>query len=174
LGDIKKSIKCKLKYRLSKDNKLFDGNIITPEFDFVDRVITSGNIINLRIWKRIGEFNEQLFIDEVDHEFCYRLRNQGYNIIQIHTCRMYHSLGINKRTLFSHHCQHEGIRLYYIMRNLQFIKKQYRGYFNEFHCQQYIRRSIFEKIMFLKFSDLKYMYQGIVDARENIFGKYKY
>jgi rhamnosyltransferase len=175
LSDIKKYIKNKIKKIISKWRNDSKENITKKEYVFVNRVMTSGNIINLTIWENINGFNEHLFIDEVDHEFCYRLRNQGYNIIKINICKMYHFLGISsKRYFFPHCCRHEGIRLYYIMRNLQYMKRWHRNYFNEYKCQSYINRSIIEKIIQLKFIDLKYIYQGIKDANRNIFGKYKY
>jgi rhamnosyltransferase len=27
---------------------------------------------------KIGKFNESLFIDQVDHDYCFRLKNNGY------------------------------------------------------------------------------------------------
>ena len=38
----------------------------------VRRLITSGNIINVKNALAIGGFNEELFIDEVDYDICYR------------------------------------------------------------------------------------------------------
>jgi rhamnosyltransferase len=120
MSDIKKVIKNKIIGTILRNGQ--KNNVKEPEYTFVNRVMTSGNIINLTVWRNLNGFNEQLFIDEVDHEFCYRLRDQGYNIVKIHNCKMYHPLGINRRTFFPYICRHNGKRLYYIMRNLQYMK----------------------------------------------------
>ena len=53
-----------------------------PLFDKVERVIASGNIINLVEWKKVGKFDEILFIDEVDYDLCYKFIRDNKNIIR--------------------------------------------------------------------------------------------
>ena len=57
--------------RLKYDNK---------EMLFVDEVISSGSFINLDVFKKVGKMDESFFIDQVDNEYCYRLRKNGYPI----------------------------------------------------------------------------------------------
>src|SRR6516225_3674218 len=53
--------------------------IFTPILDerqhkgYVSRAITSGNLLNLFAYKQVGGFDDALFIDEVDHDMCYKL-----------------------------------------------------------------------------------------------------
>ena len=46
-----------------------------------DFCITSASCTNLDIWKSIGGFDEKLFIDFVDNDYCKRLRLKGLEII---------------------------------------------------------------------------------------------
>ena len=48
--------------------------------EYPERVIASGNIINLQAWNKVGRFDNSLFIDEVDHDFCHRLTQEKYKI----------------------------------------------------------------------------------------------
>ncbi|MEJ0107143.1 MAG: hypothetical protein WDO19_33470 [Bacteroidota bacterium] len=59
-------------------------------------VITSGSLIQLDAWKETGGYNETLFIDEVDHEYCYRVKEKGYKVIQVNHVILNHQLGIKK------------------------------------------------------------------------------
>lgn len=162
----KRSILSDIKHKIIKENNY-------TMYQFVDRVITSGNILKLAIWKLLEGFNESLFIDEVDHEFCYRLRERGYKIIEIYTCSMSHNMGINKKYFFPHPCQHTGVRIYYMVRNMLFIKKNYYVYFAKLNYQ-HILFSFMVEILLFHFWDFKYFYRGIKDAHSNIFGKYRY
>ena len=58
-----------------------------------DVVITSGNLIKTAIWAHIGGYNNELFIDAVDFDFCLRLRNKGYKILMCKNAYLFHSLG---------------------------------------------------------------------------------
>jgi rhamnosyltransferase len=48
-------------------------------------VITSGCLIPISLFRDIGSFREDYFIDSVDHEFCLRARAHGYRVFI--TCR---------------------------------------------------------------------------------------
>lgn len=91
---------------------------IIPDKQFVDRTITSANIINLISWEKVGKFDDQLFIDEVDHDFCIRLKLNKYDILKFNTCYFNHSLGEKKLTIFPKIQYESDFRLFYIFRNL--------------------------------------------------------
>ena len=84
-------------------------------------IITSGSLVLTSAWKNIKGFWEYLFIDEVDHEFCYRLRAYGYRIIQIQSCCIDHIIGTpNEKKILGHHfnpTHHTPTRRYYMTRN---------------------------------------------------------
>lgn len=133
------------------------------EFENVQIAWTSGNLIKLDAWKDIGEFNEMLFVDEVDHEFCYRLRAAGYNIIKVNNAFMNHKIG-----------RHKGLRMYYIVRNVLYMKKHWPTFWMYYKRKSYLRNLFLKKAAGLKITDLFYMYEGIRDARNNKFGKYRH
>jgi len=88
-----------------------------------DSLITSGTILQLAVFKEVGNFDEKLFIDFVDVEYSLRASYKGYqniiftNIIMKHTIG-YLKLGRSfknfKKTL---RILHAPIRVYYIVRN---------------------------------------------------------
>jgi len=48
----------------------------------IKSTMTSGNLLNLGIYRLGSGFEEKLFIDYVDHEYCLRLRKNKFRIIQ--------------------------------------------------------------------------------------------
>jgi rhamnosyltransferase len=161
LNDIKRKIKDKLKQIKKGYGSRVNIESSCSGYLDVKIVWTSGNILKLNIWELLGGFNEMLFIDDVDHEFCYRLRQQGYIIKRILTCNMNHNIG-----------EHEGIRMYYIIRNCLYMKKYWPDFYIDFKRGTYLRGLFLKKIKELKFIDLYYMYKGIKDAKKNKYGKY--
>lgn len=92
---------------------------------YVKSVMTSGNIVNINIFNRVGGLDENFFIDRVDHDFCLRLIEHGYFIKQINYCTLKHNLGnIDFRVSGVEVTNHSPIRRYYITRNFfYFIEK---------------------------------------------------
>ena len=90
---------------------------IKPTLQYPTTVICSGNIIDLSVWNHIGQFKEELFIDDVDNEYCYRLLSNGYKIIRNNSILLNHHLGSSKRTFFPKLFRHSGKRIYFIFRN---------------------------------------------------------
>ncbi len=86
--------------------------------------ITSGNIINLEVWKKLDGFDSDLFIDGVDIDFSIRLRKIGYKILQIRTINLHHSLGDFRFTFFRKDT-HSDFRLYYMIRNSLYIQEKH-------------------------------------------------
>ena len=148
-------------------------NKTDKEIIFQSKVMASGNIINLDIWKNCGKFNEKLFIDEVDHEFCYRLLKNGYKICEFQDVYMFHTLGNVKKTILPRPCKHSGVRLFYIFRNILFIKRNYPENFKNNGYKKYIIVTFIQKLFELKFSDLKYIFEGIYSFKKNIYGSYE-
>lgn len=99
-----------------------------PLIEEPQKVITSGNIISLFIWQSVGGFLEPLFIDEVDCEYCFRLRKNGYKLLQLREAHMNHNLGSSKRTILPKITKHSGKRLYFIIRNRLVMMKLYPEY----------------------------------------------
>lgn len=96
----------------------------------VTHVITSGSLISAQAFEAVGYFLDSLFIDYVDIEFCIRLRNKGYQIIQVPDAILLHDLGkISEHNIFGRHVRtthHEPVRRYYQFRNSLLLHKVYK------------------------------------------------
>jgi rhamnosyltransferase len=83
-------------------------------------VITSGSLVNAEMARMIGNFREDYFIDQVDHEFCLRLRSQGCRVVISREPLMTHSVGHPggaELPIFGVLPNHSPLRKYYIARN---------------------------------------------------------
>lgn len=87
----------------------------------VAAAITSGMMVNTRIWLEIGGAKEQYFIDFVDTEWCFRVRFAGYKIICDPESKLCHTLGdaISQRLAYSKRIlrQRPAMRTYHFIRN---------------------------------------------------------
>lgn len=100
----------------------------------VDHVITSGSVINLDVYKKVGGFDENLFIDGVDWDYCIGIRLAGYSVIQFNNLFMEHKLGTrvknaSLKTLFlikKEKFIHSPLRCYYLKRNMLYLENKYR------------------------------------------------
>lgn len=88
----------------------------------VDLAVGSGMHMSVQTWKRLGGFDEQLFVDLVDTDFCLRARAAGMSIMAVPTARLLHDIGHPDRRdipllgpAFPTH--HSDLRHYYIARN---------------------------------------------------------
>jgi len=110
---------CKTKIAIKKFN------CIVPENDKVYRVahaISSGTFIPVRNLEKIGGMCEELFIDWVDFEWCWRATNMGYEIICVPSVSIHHMMGdksrkIGKRII----ALRNRDRYYYMIRNAVYI-----------------------------------------------------
>lgn len=97
-----------------------------------DISITSGTVYKLEIFKDVGYFREDLFIDAIDTEYCFRLRKKGWKIIQFNKVYMHHILGNTTVTPFLWgkliSPNYPAQRTYYLIRNSLLVKRLYPGY----------------------------------------------
>ena len=83
-------------------------------------VITSGCLVNAATAKAIGGFREDYFIDQVDHEFCLRMRAHGQRVVISRKPVMNHSVGTSggaSLPFLGVLPNHPPLRKYYIARN---------------------------------------------------------
>lgn len=91
--------------------------------------MTSGNLVRTEVFKQVGFFDEPLFIDYVDHEFCMRVRKRGWKIIEASQAILDHRCGassvrrVGRLTILS--TNHSALRRYYISRNRIILFKRY-------------------------------------------------
>lgn len=98
-------------------------------FNDVDLVMTSANLLNLAIHERLGGFREDLFIDEVDHEYCLRAKSSGFRIVQTRDVLLRHVPGrmveIVRNGEVIQYPLYAPNRLYTMVRNTLFLARRY-------------------------------------------------
>lgn len=94
----------------------------------IDECITSGSLLNIKAWRKIGGFDESMFIDGVDFDICYRLRKNGYKILCIQSVVLLHELGriVYHRFIFWKVLvkNHSAFRKFYIARNTVYLARK--------------------------------------------------
>lgn len=109
--------------------KNFDAPVDSANSKTVFTTITSGSLLSLTAYARIGPFLDDLFIDYVDFEFCLRLHIHGFQIVQVAHTYLEHVLGdpVRRRILFRSVVitNHPPIRVYYKFRNRLYVARRY-------------------------------------------------
>ncbi len=139
--------------------------------------VTSGNIIKIKIAMQLGGFDENLFIDEVDSEFCYRCNKAGYKLYKYNKLVFSHHIGkpIHKNILGFHFTalNESYIRQYYIIRNKLYVCSKYP----EFKMQYFFSTMKWMiKILLVepdKYRKFKYALKGWKDYKNGKFGALK-
>ena len=126
-------------------------------------VMTSGNILNLKYAKEIGDFNEEFFIDEVDNEYCLRMRKRNYEVVKYMNCSLRHELGKEKKFFGVKVITHNYIRQYYMTRNKLYVLKEFKEVRIKYLILIFIE--IFKVILFEKNrkKSLIFIFKGIKD-----------
>lgn len=145
------------------------------------RLITSGNIISVANSIAIGGFDERLFIDEVDYDFCYRGVAKGLRLyVSSEGIYLLHSLGnmLDRKFLWrTVHCMnHNRIRKYYIARNRLFVMREHYKVLGVIDFLRYIKgqlRLLFDVLFYEddKLAKLRYIYYGVRDFFLGRYGK---
>jgi rhamnosyltransferase len=104
-----------------------------PNFRETEAVVTSGSLLCVATFSKVGPFRSDFFIDFVDYEYCLRLLQLGYKIIISTAPLMVHALGTP--TPFSLDSGVGGmslvltnrspLRRYYMTRNALLVAREY-------------------------------------------------
>ena len=151
-----------------RNNETFSQNSSVKAIESVEWLITSATLTNLKAWKTIGGFDNKLFIDGVDKDFCFRLRQHGFNVIQCNEVELSHELGNLKcrrilgKTIYV--TNHSPKRKYYMVRNAIYLDRKHNtnGSF-VYILKIFIKTLAFEQNKIL---NLKQMLQGIKDGKK--------
>lgn len=142
--------------------------------DYPQDVMTSGNMLNLNIWKKIGKFNEDFFIDGIDIEYGLRLKKNGYKIMRLNYLEIEHDLGDIFYVGNKLCTNHSGLRRYYMNRNYHYIYDLYHETDPEFckflisNYKTMIKVLLFEKN---KISKIYGFILGYIHYKKGIKGK---
>lgn len=119
--------------------KIVDRNFETKkekqyEIKEIEKCITSGTLNNTGIIKKVGGYDNAMFIDSVDFDICTTLKENGYKIIRINYEGLLHEVGhaTTRRFLWRkiqvYH--HSPFRTYYIIRNGIYYTKKHKNSIN--------------------------------------------
>lgn len=146
--------------------------VFPEEKCYISHTIASGLLIDYSNYQLIGGMNEDLFIDYVDFEWCWKANFYNKKIMYIPNLLIYHTLGddiarignkiVSKRS---------SIRYYYIIRNTLFLSKK------TVYLEQKTKKQL--KIQALKYifgylflsEDKKIIFKAIRDYKKNKVGK---
>lgn len=143
-------------------------------------VWTSGNLLNLELVRKVGLFDEKLFIDSVDHDYCFRVNLSGFKVLQATNCYLIHCIGdrtkgtalVGKKQ--KSYMEHSPKRMYFIVRNGLYLASRYRGDFPVFIAGLFanIRKDFFRA---LKYSNaradyVRYAGKAVFDYYKGVFG----
>ena len=98
------------------------------EYSEINECITSGSMLNLRVWNKVNGFDEILFIDGVDFDICHRIIECGYKIYRVNAVILNHEIGKSEikkifiwKLIVMHH---SAFRKYYIARNNVYLARK--------------------------------------------------
>ncbi len=143
----------------------------------IDRYFTSGSMVTIDSWEAVGGFNAQLFIDEVDGDFVYRLQHDGFKLLKFQGSLLTHQLGESKcisafsRKICS--ANHSPIRKYYIARNRTYFfirRKEMRWIYLKDSALKLFQFIVVEENRSLK---IKMIIRGVIDGLKGNLGEYR-
>jgi rhamnosyltransferase len=140
--------------------------------------MTSGNLLNISIYNKIGPFLNELFIDHVDHEYCLRLRVNGFKILRVNEVILDHKPGTPVRISILgfriYLSIHSPLREYYYCRNGIYVGRIYSSAYPQFRFYFY-KQLVKELIKMLLMPNRKYylslLWLAIQDGRNHKLGK---
>lgn len=138
-------------------------------------VMSSGNLLNLDVYKKVGGFKEEFFIDNVDYEYCLHLYQLGYEVIALGDCVLEHQLGNIKMIEGEAIAIHSPLRNYYITRNTLYLIDMYNDIFPNYMDKRVaeIRNSVIKDIKYggSPLCYLIYIMRGYIDYKRGKSGK---
>ncbi|WP_462169253.1 glycosyltransferase family 2 protein [Pseudoalteromonas lipolytica] len=134
----------------------------------VTQIIASGMMLDLSVLDQVGLKDESLFIDGVDHEWCWRARSMGFDIAKARDVEMCHRLG-DARSKFIGITYKVGapIRLYYQFRNILLLSRRpYVPMYWKLKCLFFIPVRLFlnSALQQKRAKRLSFMLKGLYDG----------
>lgn len=137
-----------------------------------DFLISSGMFTSVKRFMAIGQWEEDLFVDNVDMEWCFRARSLGYRCLGIGATQIDHLIGdqVRRLNMFGRSWSlysHSPTRQYYMMRNRVSLYK--RHYVPIAWKTQDVPRALTKLILFgfvyrPRWKNLRSMLEGVRDG----------
>lgn len=134
--------------------------------------ITSAAFTNVAKYNTTKGYDKKFFIDCVDFDICYSLREAGYRILRVNFNGLFHEVGHgeNKRFLWKEVVvYHQSpIRIYYFARNVILMHKKHR---RNFGLLKMTKKLLALQMRILLYEDdkmkkMKSFFKGLADARK--------
>ena len=120
------AIFCPVIKDINKSKKLKYNNSISD----INRCITSGCVMNLKECLEIGLFDEDMFIDYVDFDYCKRIRIANKRIVRVNDSVLEHEIGKRQKRKFLffnvYPTNHNAKRIFFYSRNIKYYLKKYK------------------------------------------------
>ncbi|MFC0514811.1 glycosyltransferase family 2 protein [Mucilaginibacter angelicae] len=151
------------------------------EIKEVADTITSGSIIPLHIFRECGLFMDELFIDAVDYEFCYRINKlKGYKTVVFTDIVLKHKVGYVTKSKWGFKTDnYSAFRTYFIVRNHIIIWKRYPDIFPRSYKKVLIKTHIASRVVKViiaesdKVKKIKAIIIGAIHGLKGKLGYYK-
>lgn len=132
--------------------------------------ITSGTTFSVDLYKKVGGFDEKLFIGQIDQDFCTAVYSSYNKIIRIGDSYIYQELGnatIHKiifKTVYAPNLN--AMRYYYVFRNERYLRKKWGVKYKRNRVSLY--KYILVVVMFEKnkYSKIMAMLRGYNDGKK--------
>lgn len=148
-------------------------------FSSISECISSGSINRVSTIIELGGFDEKLFIDIIDFDYCKRVILNNYKIIQDNQIVIDHAIGKSRWVNFLGHrvivYNHSALRKYYIVRNKMYYIRKY-NYSIVSGRKRYISLIMSIIISFYeehKIEKIKAAFKGLFDGLTMPVKKYK-
>lgn len=152
------------KARLKKGNFIDDTNYVSLE-----QTLSSGSLIPKYVYDIVGGMNDDLFIDAVDSEYCWRIRKNGFLVVKTNDALLAHKLGDGKKKIlgFLNVGVPSPIRHYYQIRNTLLLAR--RAYIPTYWKYSMLVKVVFKLFVYpftlnKGFERFKYILKGIKDG----------
>ena len=158
----------RIKYENIENNEKFKN-----EYEYIEACMTSASLTLTKAWRMAGGFDEWMFIDYVDNDFCMRLKLAGYRVLRVNTTVLSHQLGNSKEInlLFGIKVfvtNHSPFRNYYYVRNSIYFIRKYRKQINVWKYFMILIYVEIKKLVFEKnrVANVKSAIRGFTDGLE--------
>jgi rhamnosyltransferase len=103
------------KGRISKGTYIEDTNYV-----FMNQTLSSGSLIPKKTYKKIGGMDDDLFIDAVDEEYCWRIIEANMKVVKNNDALLAHKIGEGEQNIIGsiNLVISSPIRYYYQFRNV--------------------------------------------------------
>ncbi|MEK4452292.1 MULTISPECIES: glycosyltransferase family 2 protein [unclassified Paenibacillus] len=144
------------------------------ETAYIEKCITSGSFINISLFKKLGGFDEKMFIDFVDFEYCARVRKANYKILRINSIVLLHQLGSMKvyrilgKTIRV--TNHSSLRHYYYTRNTVYYYKKHKDFLKKTYPGLTTLKKVAKILAFenKKTEKIKCVFKGLIDGAKMV------